>query len=121
MKHFEHEGYTFEISDYVPLGYQIWNIGAHNTKPGYVPICRLSSRQPYAGACNVDVDRLKAIKSSHYEIIMKAASCGVGGQTLRDMEAYINKAKGKKLPPYESSARDTIRKALPYVRELKWH
>ena len=40
--------YTFELVDFVPLGYEIWNIG-RNMAPGYLPLCRISARQPFQG------------------------------------------------------------------------
>ena len=31
----------FEVVDFVPAGYEIWNIG-HNMIDGYLPLCRMA-------------------------------------------------------------------------------
>ena len=57
---FEYGGNVYEVVDYIPLGYEVWNIGRH-APPGYVPLCLLSARQPFDGARNIDVGTLKAL------------------------------------------------------------
>ena len=61
---------VFEIVDFIPLGYEVWNIGHHMPK-GWIPLCRLSSHQPFPGGRNIERDTLKAISEEDYKKCMK--------------------------------------------------
>ena len=61
--------HTFQLVDFVPFGYEIWNIGKNMPK-GYLPLCRLSAYQPFPGGRNIEVDRLKAIKIKGAQLIL---------------------------------------------------
>lgn len=102
---------TFEVVEEVPYGYIIWNIGK-NMVDGYLPLCRLSSQQPFAGARCIDANTLKAIKTDGAQTIMAAA--GYGPDTVKKMEDYI--AKYARRRPYECSK---MRTALPFMRQIK--
>lgn len=101
--------HEFELIDYVPSGYLVWNIG-ENMIDGYLPLCRLSAVQPFPGGRNVDVDTLKAIKTNSAQIIL--AAMGVGPKTVKEMEDYIKKHPNK-------WGVDRMKKALPYMRQIK--
>lgn len=68
-------GDTFEIVDFFPLGYSIWNIGK-NMPDGYLPLCRLSQRQPFPGGRNIETDTLKAIKIDGAQTVLAAVDRG---------------------------------------------
>lgn len=108
--------HMFEIVDSVPVGYMIWNIGK-NMIDGYLPLCRLSSRQPFPGGRNIDPDTLKAIKTDAAQIILNAV--GFGCYTVADMEKFLKRySKAKKgTIKYDECAR--IRKALPFMKTIK--
>ena len=78
----------FEIVEEVPCGYRIWNIGK-NMIDGYLPFCRLSSQQPFTGGMSIEADTLKAMKVDEAQTILNAI--GYGEDTIKEMEAYINK------------------------------
>lgn len=59
----------FEIIDWIPMGYDIWNIG-ENMADGYLPLCRLKMIQPFDGAREVETDTLKAIRIEDIPMIM---------------------------------------------------
>lgn len=120
MREYVHKGNdVFEIVDTVPLGYSIWNIG-HNMPDGYLPFCRLSARQPFEGAQCVETDTLKAVKTEGAQIILAAVGRGAGND-LKSMERYLEKhpcpVPGTRV--YSNVAR--IKKALPYLRELRYY
>lgn len=108
-------GDTFEVVDIYPLGYEIWNIGS-NMLEGYVPFCRMASKQPFHGARRIDVSSLRAMKSESAEIIMQAANAGC--TTLKKMEEYLTKHKNAEFGTYESCQCGLIERALPYMYEL---
>lgn len=68
--------HIFEVVDHFPIGYEIWNIGT-NMAEGYLPLCRLSSRQPFPGARNIETDTLKAIKTDGAREMLDVAGFGV--------------------------------------------
>lgn len=113
----KHNGDTFEIIDYVPANYQIWNIG--ETMPdGYLPLCKLKSIQRFEGGRDIENDSLKAIKTEGAQTILKAV--GGGQNTIESMERYIKRyAKSK---PGTRSYRqvERMKKALPYMYQIKW-
>ena len=101
--------HEFELVDYVPHGYIVWNIGK-NMIDGYLPLCRLSACQPFPGGRSIETDTLKAIKTEHAQTIL--AGVGIGGDTIKEMERYIEKHPNK-------WGVDRMKKALPYMREIK--
>lgn len=105
----------YEIVDFVPLGYEIWNIGAHMPE-GWLPLCRLATKQPFEGARNVDAESLKAIRCEGAQTIL--AAVGFGPDTIGEMETYIKKHEDDKSKEY---ILERMRKALPYMRQLKWN
>lgn len=109
-----HPDHVFQIVDFVPLGYTIWNIGK-NMPDGYLPLCRLKAVQEFEGGCSIEPDTLKAIRVPEAQIILKGASCA---GTLDEMEAFVKKHKKSKNQSYWVKC---VEDALPYVRQLKWH
>ena len=116
MSTITHHRNTFEVTEIYPLGYRIWNIGS-NMLEGYVPFCRLASKQPFDGARKIDPSSLRAMKSDGAEIIMQAAHSGCS--TVKEMEDYLAKHKNSKFGTYESCLCGLIERALPYLRELE--
>lgn len=105
------EKHTFEIVEEVPFGYQIWNIGK-NMIEGYLPFCRLSSRQPFAGGRSIEADTLKAMKVDGAQTILDAV--GYGPSTVKEMEDHIEKYAQRR--PYECNK---MKAALPYMKRVK--
>lgn len=99
----------FELVDHVPFGYTVWNIGK-NMADGYLPLCRIAARQPFPGCRSIETDTLKAIKTEHAQTIL--AGIGIGGETVEEMERYIEKHPNK-------WGVDRMKAALPYMREIK--
>lgn len=108
---------TFELVDYVPHGYQIWNIGK-NMIDGYLPLCRLSPHQPFPGGRNIEVDTLKAIKVDGAQTILAVTTGGQG--TIDEMEKYLNQYKNAKPGTWSYSQVERIKKALPIMKQIKW-
>lgn len=101
--------HEFELVDSVPYGYFVWNIGK-NMIDGYLPLCRLSAYQPFPGGRTIEVETLKAIKTDAAQIIL--AAMGIGPNTVKEMEDYIEKHPNK-------WGVDRMKKALPYMRQIK--
>ncbi len=79
------ERHTFELVDFIPYGYKIWNIGK-NMIDGYLPLVITGG---YDG-CQV-IGTMKAIKCENAQIILSAI--GAGQSNIKDMEKYIEKHK----------------------------
>lgn len=108
-----HPDHVFEIVDFVPLGYTIWNIGK-NMPEGYLPLCRLKAIQEFDGGRSIEPETLKAIRIPEAQLILSAAHYG---DTLDSMEKFVKR--------YENDGKmtwcvDRVKEALPYVRRLKW-
>ena len=97
----EHE---FELVDSVPFGYIIRNIGK-NMIDGYLPLCRLSDRQPFPGGRSIETNTLKAIKVDGAQTILAAAGCGPN--TVKEVEAYIEKHSTTKYRDWETDRKST--------------
>ena len=110
--------HTFELVDFVPYGYKIWNIGK-NMIDGYLPLCRLSPIQPFAGGRNIEVGTLKAIKIDGAQTILAAIGNGQG--TIEEMEQYLKRYKNAKAGTWSFSQVQKIKKALPFMRQIKWN
>lgn len=108
--------YIFELIDYVPVSYFIWNIGK-NMIDGYLPLCRLSSRQPFSGGRAIETDTLKAIKCSGAQTIL--AAVGGGQDTVEKMERYIKRYRNAKPGTWSHAQVERIKKALPYMKQIK--
>lgn len=108
---------VFTVVDFVPLGYKIWNIGK-NMIDGYLPLCRPNPCQPFDGACCIERDTLKAIKTDGAQTIL--AAIGGGQDTIKKMENYIRRYADAKPGTYAHRQVERIKKALPYMYELKW-
>lgn len=109
-----HKSDTFEIVDYIPHGYSIWNIG-ENMADGYLPLCRLCAVQPFPGGRSIETNTLKAIKCEGAQVILSAV--GFGPEKPEEMERYIKKNEGRPNRQYQV---ELMKKALPYIRKLKW-
>lgn len=105
--------HEFELVDYVPYGYIIWNIGK-NMIDGYLPLCRLSSRQPFPGGRSIEPDTLKAIKIDGAQTIL--AAIGFGPDTVKEMEAYMKKISGEKERAWII---ERMHAALPIMKQIK--
>lgn len=103
--------HVFEVVEEAPYGYEIWNIGK-NMIDGYLPFCRLSSRQPFSGGRSIEADTLKAIKTDGAQTIL--AAVGYGADTVKEMEEYMTKYAQSK--PYECSK---MKAALPFMKRIK--
>lgn len=107
--------HTFEIVDFIPDGYLIWNIGK-NMVDGWLPICRLCKHQPWEEARRVE--DLKAIRTDGAQTIL--AAIGGGQDTIPKMERYIKRYKNAKPGTWCYRQVQRMKAALPYMRELKW-
>jgi len=72
---------TFELVDFIPYGYKIWNIGK-NMIEGYLPLVITGG---YDG-CQV-VGTMKAVKCKDAQVILSAIGAGQGN--IKEMEIYI--------------------------------
>ena len=109
-------GDTFEIVDFIPLGFSIWNIGK-NMPDGYLPLCRLSQRQPFPGGRNIETDTLKAIKIEGAQTILAAVSRGCN--TIEAMEAFVNEHADAAPGTCSYTEVQLYKAALPIMRQLK--
>lgn len=106
---------TYEVVDFVPLGYTIWNIG-RNAPNGYLPLCRIAANQPFPGARNIEADTLKAIKVDGAKDIL--AAIGHGQDTLPAMEQYVKRYKNSKTD-YVQHRVALYQKAIPVMQKIK--
>ena len=107
--------HIFEVVDHFPIGYEIWNIGT-NMAEGYLPLCRLSSRQPFPGARNIETDTLKDIKTDGAREMLDVAGFGV--KTLQDAEAFVKRHARAKPGTIKHGERERVKKALPYMQKV---
>lgn len=103
---------TFELVDFIPYGYHIWNIGK-NMIDGYLPLVQLGG---YDGYQVVGVK--KAIRIDGAQTILNAI--GYGEETIQEMEDYISKYKDSK-EVIKIMQIDKYKKALPIMKKIKWH
>lgn len=108
--------YTFELVNFFPYGYEIWNIGK-NMIDGYLPFCRLSSHQPFPGGRTIETDTLKAMKIEGAQTILEAI--GYGTNTVKGMEQYLTSHKNAKPGTFAYEQVKRIRKALPIMKQIK--
>lgn len=105
--------HVFELVDFVPSGYEIWNIGK-NMIDGYLPLCRV-----IPGTYNVEADTLKAIKIDGAQTIL--AAIGGGQNTIEEMEKYIKRYKNAKPGTWSYSQVQRMKKAIPIMKQIKWN
>ncbi len=107
---------VFEIINYVPVGYSIWNIG-RNMIDGYLPLCRLSPYQSFPGGREIEADTLKAIKCDGAQTILEAIG---GGQcTVEEFEQYIKHYRNSKSGTWSHRQVERMKRALPYMKQIK--
>jgi hypothetical protein len=104
--------HTFEIIDYAPTGYEIWNIGK-NMIDGYLPIAQVGGENGYT----VNQKTLKAIKIEGAQTIL--AGFGWGPKTIKEMETYIKKYKNSKTSVTQYKVK-RIQDALEVMRLIEW-
>lgn len=101
--------HEFELTNSVPSGYHIWNIGK-NMPNGYLPLVKTGG---YDGH-QVDTKRMYAIKISGAQTILNAI--GYGPDTIAKMTAFI--AKYDKSGSRQSSV-NRMKKAIPIMKKIK--
>lgn len=104
--------HTFEIVDFVPTGYKIWNIGK-NMIDGYLPIAQVGGENGYT----VNTETLKAIKIEGAQTIL--AGIGWCAGTIKEMETYIKKYRNSKREVTQYKVQ-TIQEALKVMYLIKW-
>ncbi len=109
--------YKFEVVDSVPPGYHMWNIGK-NMIDGYLPLCRLKNQQRFKGGMEIETETLKAIKIDEAQIIL--AAVGGGQNTPEKMKQYIKRYENAKPGTFGRRQAERMKKALPYVKKIKW-
>lgn len=117
MNTLKYDRFTFEIVDFVPFGYQIWNIG-ENMPDGYLPLCRLKANQPFDGCREIETDTLKAIKIDGARIILKAI--GGGQNTIESMERYVKRYANAKIGTWSYRQKERMKEALKIMYQIKW-
>lgn len=85
---------------------------------GYLPLCKLKDIQPFEGAREIEVDTLKAIKIDEAQTIL--AAIGGGQDTIAAMERYIKRYRNAKEGTYSYRQANRMKKALPYMYQIKW-
>ena len=107
--------YTFEVVEFVPKGYQIWNIGK-NMVDGYLPLCE--SNNEHEDDFSINTKTLKVIKIEDAQIVLSAI--GGGQNTIELMERYVKRYKNAKIGTYSYRQRERILKALPIMKTIVW-
>jgi hypothetical protein len=92
--------YTFEVINYVPYGYVIWNIGK-NMIDGYLPLVQVD------GEYQVNTKTMKAIKIEGAQKILAVTTHGQN--TIKKMETYIKR--------YENSKRKCTQRHVERLKE----
>ncbi len=110
--------HIYRIVDRVPCSYMIWNIPKHHMPEGYLPLCRLLPNQPFPGGRSIDTDSLTAIKTDGSDVILEAASYGLG--TLEEAESFVRNNQDVEEGTYPYETVERAKKALPYMRQIKW-
>lgn len=108
---------TFWLTDFVPSGHHIWNIG-RNMLDGYLPLCILAGGQPFPGGMNIQLQSLKAIKCEGAQTIL--AAVGYGPETPEEMEKFIEMHGRSKPGSRYCTAVQRMERALPYMRKIRW-
>ena len=108
--HYEH---TFEIVDFFPYGYHIWNISHIDN---YLPLCVVGG---YDGCQVIKSQPLKAIKLNNDDIkLLSKVSMRTGCSNIEKMEKYLKihiNSKSKEINQYK----EMIEKAIIILKTLK--
>lgn len=104
--------HTFEIVDFVPTGYKIWNIGK-NMIDGYLPLIQTGGEDGFT----VNTETMKAIKIEGAQTIL--AGFGWGPETIQEMETYIKKYRNSKREVTQYKVK-RIQEALKIMYLIKW-
>lgn len=105
--------HTFEIIDFVPSNYQIWNIGK-NMIDGYLPLVEVGGYDGY----QVNTETMKAIKIEGAQTILSAI--GRGQNTIETMEAYVKRYKNSKTAITQKHVK-RLEDALKVMYLIKWN
>ena len=111
MQKIKSDRHEFELVDFIPYGYKIWNIG-DNMVPGYLPLVQTGG---YDG-CQVIISSMKAVKVDGAQTIL--AAIGFGDNTVPQMEKYIEKFATSK-DPVKMMQIQRYKKALPIMKNIK--
>ena len=90
----------FQVIRFLPLGYEVWNIGANMT-PGYIPLCCVNTHQDFIGGRKIDTDTLRAIRyDDARNCLAERARSGLPNLNLhiqaeKWLEKYSNQRKEK--------------------------
>ena len=103
--------HTFEVIDYIPYGYEFWNIGK-NMADGYLPLC-----QGIPGSHRVNVDTLKAIKLDGAQTVLAASVHGP--TTIAAMEEYLERYKEAEPDSSEYQQMKRVQAALEVLKGVK--
>lgn len=108
---------VFQIWDFIPLGYEIWNIGSL-FPDGYLPLCMLKApaEQPFPGAREIRTDNLKAIKVPEAQTVLEVAKFGL--TKVEFMEQYVKRHSGSENEALRVRLECT-KAALEVLRSLK--
>lgn len=109
----------YQLVDFVPEAYGIWNIGPTNMPDGYLPFCLLKSslEQPFEGGRDIYPDRLLAVRTDGAQKIL--AAVGAGPQTPKEMREFIEKNK-EAGGPWEKAMAKKMEEALPFLEKINW-
>lgn len=102
---------TFELVDFIPYGYHIWNIGK-NMIDGYLPLVQLGG---YDG-CQV-INKKKALKIEGAQTIL--AAIGRGQETIEQMETYIKRYNNSKTATTQRHVK-RLEEALKVMYLINW-
>ena len=119
VREFGYPEYQFRIiTGCIPGAYHIWNVSKDMLPRGYIPLCRLSDRQQYPGGMDIDADALLAIKAEGADIILDAI--GFGPNSLKPMESFAQENRYAKPGSLKYNNLQRVKRALPYMRKLRW-
>lgn len=99
---------VFEITEKIPTGFFIWNIGENMETHEYIPVCQYMKPEDKENF-EINPDTLKAVKvtSEEWEKLNKAASWGVGN-LLQAEKALKSKRHGYTADRKRAAAELTI-------------
>jgi hypothetical protein len=102
--------HEFELVDFIPYGYKIWNIGKNMTD-GYLPLVITGG---YNG-CQV-IGTKKAIKCEEAQTILSVI--GFGQNNIKNMQEYIKEHKNSN-DVWEIMHVERVEKALKILHTVK--
>lgn len=99
---------VFEITEKIPTGFFIWNIGENMGTHEYIPVCQYMKPEDKENF-EINPDTLKAVKvtSEEWEKLNKAAAWGVGN-LLQAEKALKRKRRGYTADRKREAAKMTI-------------